>query len=385
MSTLARRDGQRTRLSSACASACVFAWACAVGPDYVRPEPPADVRYTWGRTEGVSASRDVSGQTIRSSNDLAADWWRLLRCPELDGLVAEAIVNNPNLRQAEATLHRAQHSLKAGYGVFLPEVDANAGFTRRRFTPAVIGLPQPPSTFNLFTLSSTVTYSLDIWGGNRRALEALKAEVEAQRHAVIGAFVVLSGNVVNTVVATAAYREEARIVSQLILIQLEQVRIAEAQVVAGTRAYADVLGLRGQLAALRGRMPPLLRSAEQSSHLLATLLGRTPAERPPPDIELADLRLPSDIPMSLPARLVRQRPDILVAEARLRAANAQIGVATAALLPNLTLSGDVGVNNPSAAELFTSRSLFWSVGAGLTQPVFRAGTLWYERKAAIDA
>ena len=91
------------------------------------------------------------------------------------------------------------------------------------------------------------------------------------------------------------------------------------------------------------------------------------------------------MPLSLPARLVRQRPDILAAEAQLHAATAQIGVATAAMLPNLTLSGNVGTNDSSVADLFSAASLFWSVAGAVAQPLLHGGTLWYQRKQALDS
>lgn len=356
-------------------AALVACAGCAVGPDFKRPPLPGDARFT------------VEGPPPRAvwTNGMAADWWRLLRCAKLDALVADAQAKNPSIESAQATLRKSQDALRAGYGLFVPQADAALGASRQQATPQRLGMSGPPTVFNLFTLSATVSYALDIWGGQRRTLEGLRAQVEAQRYQLLGAYLVLAGNVANAVIAQAAYDEEARATRDLVAAEEEQVRIAEAQAQAGTTGYASVLGLRSQIALTRATLPPLEQKRDQARHLLAALLGRTPGAYAPPSIALADLALPDEIPLSLPSQLVRQRPDILVAEAQLHAANAQIGVATAALLPNVTLSGGVGAANTSLGDLFSSGSLFWSIAGSLTQPLLRGGTLWYQRAEAIDA
>jgi NodT family efflux transporter outer membrane factor (OMF) lipoprotein len=146
-----------------------------------------------------------------------------------------------------------------------------------------------------------------------------------------------------------------------------------------------VLSLESQVSSTRATLPPLEEKIDQAEHLIAALSGRFPAEWAPPPIALESFALPREIPVSLPSQLARQRPDILVAEAALHSSTAQIGVATAAMLPNLTLSGTYGANNSSTSALFSNDSVFWNLAAGLTQPVFRGGALWYERSAAMNA
>jgi NodT family efflux transporter outer membrane factor (OMF) lipoprotein len=191
--------------------------------------------------------------------------------------------------------------------------------------------------------------------------------------------------VVNTVIAVAAYREQIAVTRELIALESEQVHLGHAQAQAGTVAYANVLSLESQLALTQATLPPLEQKIDQAQHLLATLAGHTPASFVAPAIALADLSLPAEIPLSLPSELVRQRPDILVAEAQLHSSTALIGVATAALLPNLTIGGGVGANNTQVSDLFSPASLFWNAIGGIVQPLFHGGALRYQRKQAIDA
>lgn len=353
---------------------------CAVGPNFKRPEAPADRRFT---AEPVPAS--TGGQRFTDGDRLAADWWRLFRSARLDALVAEARAHNPGLASAEATLRKSENALRAGYGIFSPQVDASLAASRQQATPARFGIQSPPTVFNLFTLSATVSYALDLWGGQRRTVESLRAQAEAQRDQLLGAQLVLSGNLVNTVIAAAAYRAEIDTTRSLIALEEDQVRLTRAQAQAGTIPYTNLLALESQLALTRATLPPLEQKLDQSQHLLAALVGRTPAAFSGSTLALDELTLPEEVPLSLPSQLVRQRPDVLMAEAQLHSATAQIGVATAAMLPNLTLSGGVGANNTSLDELFSPSSLFWSVLGGLTQPLFHGGTLYYQRKEAIDA
>jgi len=362
----------------------LLAASCAVGPNFVRPEPPKVTRYTVAPTPAATAAVG-SAQRFADSNKLAADWWRLFGCRELDGIVADALANNPTLEAAEAALRRSQDVLRAGYGVFLPAADLNGGVGRQRYSPARVGSSLPPSVFNLFTLSGTVSYALDVWGGQRRTVEGLRAQLEAQRYTLVGATLILSGNVVNTVIAAAAYRAEIDATKEIIVLEEDQMRVGEAQAEAGTIPYANVLSLESQVSSTRATLPPLEEKIDQAEHLIAALSGRFPAEWAPPPIALESFALPREIPVSLPSQLARQRPDILVAEAALHSSTAQIGVATAAMLPNLTLSGTYGANNSSTSALFSNDSVFWNLAAGLTQPVFRGGALWYERSAAMNA
>ncbi len=360
--------------------------SCTVGPDFVRPEAPKIERYTSGAQPGATVSADGQVQSFKPTTEVVADWWRLFDSSRLDAVIKEAVANNANLQAAQSSLRQSQDNLRAGYGIFYPQVDAGFDATRQKLSQARFGGSSANSTiFNLFTLSATVSYALDVFGGERRAVEALQAQVDFQRYTVEGTYLTLIGNVVNTIIARAAYREEIQATGQIIDLLKEQVAIAEAQAEAGTVPFSNVLSLRSQLAATEATLPPLRQKLNQADHLLATLVGHAPAEWASPQIDMADLTLPADLPLSLPSQLVRQRPDILAVEAQLHSASADIGVATAALFPSFTLNGSYGVQNTSFDNLFKSTSTIWSLGGNIAVPLFHGGTLWYKRRAAVEA
>ena len=378
---------KRRPTGALCVALPLLVAGCAVGPDFVRPQPPAVDRYTYEAGPKETVAADGRTQAFEPGAQVAADWWRLFKSPRLDGVVAEGIASNPTLQAAQASLRRSQDSLRAGYGVFFPQADGGFGATRQRYTPIRIGdEAASASIFNLFTLSATVTYALDVFGGQRRAVEGLRADADAQRYTTLATYLTLSGNIVNAVIAWAAYRAQIQATEDLIVAEREQLQLTQAQAEAGTVPYVNVLSLQSQLAATVATLPPLRQKLSQTDHLLATLVGRAPAEWTVPVVDLTDLTLPPDLPLSVPSELVRQRPDILTAEAQLHSSSAAIGVATAALFPSFVLTATGGLNNTSTTDLFKlGPSGFWTLGANVTSPLFHGGTLWFQRKAAIAA
>jgi NodT family efflux transporter outer membrane factor (OMF) lipoprotein len=374
----------RTKFGAALAGLCLTA-GCAVGPNFNRPDAAPVAKYTHSSDPTATVAVDGTAQRFHMGESVTADWWRLFQSAQLDGIVTDAIAHNPGLDAAQASLRASQDNLRSGYGIFFPAVDADVGATRERYTPANIGEKLPVTVFNLFTLSTTVSYALDIFGGQRRLVEGLRAEVDVAHADERAVYLALEANIVNTVIAKAAYRAEVNATLQLIELQKEQVALGEVQAQAGTVPYSTVLSLRSQLASYEATIPQLEQKFTQSAHLLAALTGHVPAEWSAPEVNLSDLTLPSDLPVSLPSALVRQRPDILEAEAVAHAASANIGVATAALLPNFTVTGGLEAATNSTQQLFPANGRAWSVGAGATAPLFEGGTLWYKRKAAMDS
>ncbi len=362
----------------------VLLTGCAVGPDFVRPEPPPVGRYTHGAAPTATLEADGRAQRFHLGGKIAADWWRLFKSTPLNAVVREAVSGNLGLQAAQANLRQSQAILQAGDGVFYPQIDAGFSPSRQQFSPAKFGSSSSSSIFNLFTFSTTVSYALDVFGGERRAVESLQAQKDLQHNTELAAYLTLTGNIINAVIAGAAYRAEVEATEQLIGVLRKQIEITENQVKAGTVPFLNVVSLRSQLALMEATLPPLRQRLSQSEHLQANLAGRTPAEWNPPDLGLVDLTLPADIPVSLPSELVRQRPDILSAEAQLRSDSAKIGVATAAMFPSISLSGTYGYNNQSLANLFMSSGNFWSMAANFAQPLFHGGTLWFGRKAAME-
>jgi len=358
---------------------------CAVGPDFVRPKPPTVDRYTGGAQPTETIMADGQTQRFEQGAKVAADWWRLLNSSKFDDVIKDAITNNPNLEAAQASLRQSQENLRAGYGIFYPQLDAGFDATRQKFSSARFGGSSASSIFNLYTIAATVNYALDVFGGERRAVESLKAGVDFQRYIVIGTYLTLTGNIVNTIIARAAYDAEIKATEEIVGLEKEQLSITEVQAQAGVVPYVNVLSLQSQMAATEATLPPLLQRLSQTGHLLATLAGHLPAEWTPPQIDLKDITLPVDLPISLPSELVRQRPDILAAEAQLNSASADIGVATAALFPSFNLGGTYGMNSNQIEDLFKNTSSFWSLGANIAAPLFHGGTLSAKRRAAIEA
>jgi len=330
---------------------------------------------------------DGLAQRFTPGASLPSDWWRLFGSASLDAVVWQAITNNPTLQATEASLRQSQDNLRAGYGVFYPQMEANVSGTRQRVSAAQSGSQTSSHIFTLATASGTVNYALDVFGGSRRTVESLRAQADYQRYESQAACVTLTANVVNTCIARAAYAAEIRATEQLIALETEQLQLAEVQVQAGTAAYASVLSLRTLVAANQGLLAPLRQNVSQTEHLLATLEGVNPSQVVLPDIDLAGLSLPANLPVSLPSELVRQRPDILAAEAQMHAASAKIGVATAAMFPSFNISGTYGTAGSSfgnLSALAAATGQFWSIGPSATIPVFQGTSLWYGRKAAMD-
>jgi NodT family efflux transporter outer membrane factor (OMF) lipoprotein len=362
----------------------VLMCGCAAGPNFVRPSAPAVTHYGYHEDPSVTQAAQGTAQRFAPGTMPVANWWQLFNSGKLNAIVDDALARNPGLEAARASLRQSQDGLRSGYGSFFPQVDADASATRQRYPPIKLGQHAPSSVFNLFTLSASVSYALDVFGGERRLIESLKGQVDLQRANEQATRLMLASNIVNTVIARAAYESEIEATQQLIDLQREQVGLAEIQSQAGVVPYSTVLSLQSQLASYQATIPLLQQKLSQSDDLLATLAGYLPAEWNAPEIGLADLTLPSDLPVSLPSELVRQRPDILMAEATSHAASASIGVATAAMLPSFNLSGGYGVNGLTTGTLMAASGRAWNLGANATAPVFQGGTLWFKRKAAID-
>jgi NodT family efflux transporter outer membrane factor (OMF) lipoprotein len=356
-----------------------------VGPNFVRPAPPDTDRYTHELQSEATIAADDQVQHFTSSNTLIADWWKLFQSTELDAVVNKAIANNPTLQASEASLASSQDNMRAGYGVFFPQIQAGVGASRQRTSSGQQGSQTSGKIFNLVTLSSTISYAIDVFGGARRSVESLRAQADYQRYENVAAYLMLSANVVNTSIARAAYYEEICTTKQLIKVEKEQLRLTQAQVKAGTSPYANVLTIESLIAANQALLAPLEQNLSQSEHLLATLEGEFPSKADLPDINLNKFSLPIDLPVSLPSDLVNQRPDILAAEAQMHVASAKIGVATALMFPSFSLNGTFGTSGTNFGNLTASSGKFWSIGPVATIPLFQGTTLWFGRKAAIDA
>jgi len=358
---------------------------CAVGPNFVRPAPPDTDRYTRELQSEATVSANGQAQHFKPSDTLIADWWKLFESAELNATVNKAIANNPTLQASEASLASSQDNMRAGYGVFFPQIQAGVGASRQRSSSLQQGSQTSGRIFNLVTLSSTISYAIDVFGGARRSVESLRAQADYQRYENVAAYLILSSNVVNTSIARAAYYEEICTTKQLIKLEKQQLRLTQAQVRAGTSPYVNVLSIESLIAANQALLAPLEQNLSQAEHLLATLEGEFPSKADLLEINLNKFSLPIDLPVSLPSDLVNQRPDILAAEAQMHVASAKIGVATALMFPSFSLNGTFGTSGTNFGNLTASSGKFWSIGPVATIPLFQGTTLWFGRKAAIDA
>ena len=372
---------------------------CALGPDFEPPAPPVSQGYRPGSTaqqgsEAVPTRVDPAstqadaGSVARASaaQALAADWWRVFGVPALDELVKLAVHDNPSLQAAQAALQRSQDTLRAGYGVFFPQLGLSLGASRNQSAPLLQGSAQPGSVFSVVTASASVAYTLDVFGLQRRTVEGLQAQADEQQEEARAAWLSLTANVVNTAIARAAYAAQIDAVRQMVEVVEAQQRVIEAQVQAGTTTATALLALQSTRDALDASEQALRQRRAQAQHLLATLLGQETGEARLPEFALESLAQPQDLPLSLPSALVQQRPDIRAAQAQLHEASAAIGVATAAMLPGITLGASTGAAGGGIGDLANGNAEnFWSVGPTVSIPVFEGGAQWYARAAAIDA
>jgi NodT family efflux transporter outer membrane factor (OMF) lipoprotein len=362
---------------------------CALGPDFHRPDaPPGDSVLKQDQTADALEA-DGRAQHFDRQADLPANWWVRFESKDLDALVAQALARSPGIKAAQATLRESENNLRAGYGVFFPQIGASMEAARQvslTNLPAPIGHGLTPiGPYNLGTYGANVSYVPDLFGGQRRAVEALGALVDVQQYNLRATYLSLTSNVVNTEIARAGYQAQRDATQAIVGMLEDQVHLAQTQFDAGTGTYSAVLSLKTQQATNVAAVAALDQRIEQSEHLLAQLCGQAPAEFAAPPIGLETIALPAQLPDSLPSTVARHRPDVLAAEAALHQASAQIGVATADLFPSLSLGGTAGASNTAISQVLRTGTKFWSTQASLAGSLFSGGSQWYTRKAAIDA
>ena len=372
------------------AAACLAMCGCTVGPDFHVPAAPEATGYMATALPAETVATPVAGgaaQRFVAGADIPAQWWEMFHSPELDHLIRQALKDNPTLAAAQATLLQARENLRARSGSeYYPRVDASLTGQRQQATGAAFGQPGAGAfVFSLFNASVGVSYTLDVFGGGRRELEGLRSQVDYQSFQLEGAYLTLASNIVTAAVKEASLRSQLKATREIIALQERQLKLVERQFQLGGAARTDILAQQAQLAQSRTALPPLEKDLAQTRNLLAVYTGRLPSEAALPEFDLEKLNLPGELPLSLPSSLVRQRPDIRASEELLHAAGAQVGVATANLYPQITLNGSVGSQATRVQDLFSPGTFIWSLGAGLTQPLFHGGELTAKRRAAIAA
>jgi NodT family efflux transporter outer membrane factor (OMF) lipoprotein len=359
---------------------------CAVGPDFKRPEAPAvDGYMREPLLENIAAAGVVGGeeQKFVRDGDIPAQWWALFRSPPLNALIEKALKNNPSVQAAQASLRQAQELMYAQRGSYYPTVQASLASGRQRASATVSPpLNSADTLFNLHTAQVTVGYVPDVFGGLRRQVESLQAQANAQRFLLEAAYLTLTSNVVAAAVQEAGLRLQIAATKQIVEFNTKSLELLRRQFAAGFVAGLEVAAQEAALAQAQQALPPLQRQLEQTRNLLSALAGRFPAEGSEETFELAALRLPDELPVSLPSKLVEQRPDVRAAEEQLHAASAEIGVAVANMLPQFTISAAKGGTATAFSQMFADGNPFWSVTGSVAQTLFAGGTLLHRKRAA---
>jgi len=363
--------------------------SCAVGPDFAHPPAPEVSGYTPKPLPTQTAAADNAvgaAQHFTNGRDIPGDWWRLFGSRPLKSLVERALKNNPDLTAAQAALRVAQANTAAGQGAFFPSVDGSFSASRQKTgVGSTVGVAQESSTYNLFTSQVQVSYTPDVFGGIRRNVESLQAQADNQRFQLEATYLTLTANIVVAAVQEASLRGQIAVTYKLIKIATDLLHLLRDQLSFGAISEVDILAQEAALAQIEQTLPPLQRQLAQQRHLLSALTGALPSQEPPEKFELEALRLPRNLPVSLPSQLVEQRPDVRAAEQEMHYTSALIGVAVANRLPNISLTASYGVNALSVDQLFAPGSNTWSLAGAALTPIFHGGTLFEREVAAREA
>jgi NodT family efflux transporter outer membrane factor (OMF) lipoprotein len=384
---------------------------CAVGPNFHRPTAPADAAYAPTPLADSTAHSDIHGgeaQRFVNGRDLPFEWWELFQSPALNALIARALKNNPSVVAAQSALGQARELVYAQQGYYLPSVDSTYQFERHKISgnltndqaPGVQGdghnlLPPlqnangPPYTeplyYDFHTAEVSVGFVPDVFGSNRRQVESLAAQAEGQRFALEATYITLASNVAAAAIQEASLRAQLEATKQIIALNTRSLEVLRQQFRLGQAMRLDVAAQEAALAQAKATLPPLEKQFEQTRDLIRALVGNMPNEDVAETFTLDALRLPQEVPLSLPGKIIEQRPDVRAAEAQLHAVNAQVGVAVAAMLPQFSITGSVGGNADELPWLFRTGGTFWNLVGNVTQPVFHGGTLLHQKRAAEQA
>jgi NodT family efflux transporter outer membrane factor (OMF) lipoprotein len=382
----------KTALTGACAAA-VSGWlaGCAVGPNFKAPEAPRTAGFVpAGQMPATTTAAALPGgqaQRFVDGMDIPGQWWTLFQSAQLNALIERGLKNSPTLQAAQAALRQANEIAAAQRGSYYPSVSGTLESQRQKASGAAFGVPGFPSSYyyNVQTASVNVSYTLDAFGGTRRQVEALQAQAEYQQFALEASYLTLTANIVTAAVNEASLRAQISATDDIARSQQKQLDIAQRRFAAGAAPRADVLQQQATLQATLAALPPLRGQLAQQRNQLAAYVGDLPADYAGAEFNLNSLSMPQDLPVSLPSKLVEQRPDVREYSALLHQATAQIGVATANMLPQITLSGSYGQTASTWAHIFSPSSNVYSLLGSLTQPIFKGGQLMHQRRAAVAA
>jgi multidrug efflux system outer membrane protein len=338
--------------------------ACTVGPDYERPAASLPDGFALGeKTE---------------EPNLAADWWKLFEDPLLDELVASAQANNADLRFAAARVLEAEGVLREAGASLFPDVAAGYSYGRNRVSTETSPANIPPLTRSAHQILFSTNYEIDFWGRLRRIQESARASLLSTRYARDVVALSLAGTTAQGYFALRSLDVQVKVLDQTIRTRSEALELARARLEGGLASELDVYQAQTALSDALVQRRDTARQRALIERQLGQLTGRLDLELPPGDV--FKLPVPPVPPAGLPSALIERRPDIRGAEQSLVASNALIGAARAALFPTISLTAGLGAQSTDFSDLLSSGAKIWSIGYGLTLPIFDAG----RRSARVD-
>jgi len=376
--TLGRHGLGRSAAAAALVWPIMLLSACQVGPDFHAPGPPSAAAGF-----GALPSQIAPDQRLTAGGDVPARWWEAYGSPELNALMDQAIKASPDIESAQAALRSAHELYLAQRGAALPTVDAGYNATRQKLSSIISPtLNDTANPFTLHTAQLNVGYTPDVFGGVRRQTESALAQADAQRFQAEATYLTLTANVAAAAIQQASLIAQIKDAENLAAADRKTLDLLRRALQAGEIAAGDVAAQEVIVAQAEQSLPPLQKQLSQQNDLLAFLTGRTPSEAQLPALDMARFALPADLPVSLPADLVRHRPDVKAAEANLHAASANVGVAIAARLPTFPLTANVGTQATDLGGLFSGPNIFWTVTGAVAAPIYQGGQLKHKQKSA---
>ncbi|HLY96041.1 MAG: efflux transporter outer membrane subunit [Sideroxydans sp.] len=389
-------------------SLCLLAGlcGCAAGPDFKRPDAPAATAYAApAATQQTEAAQALHGEAQKfvPGRDIPFEWWTLFQSPQIDALIKRAFKTNPDIGAAQAALRQAQEYTAAQQGFFYPTVSASYSPSRNKLAGNMGGnspgqqgngtviqtYTNPagpkyngPAYYNFHIAQLTVGYVPDVFGTNRRLVEAAQAQVEMQRLQLEAAYITLASHVVAAAIQEASLRAQIEAQLKIVSLNRQALEIARNQLQLGYVSEMEVTQQEMTAALAQQALVPTQLQLEQTRNLLRVLAGNTPDQDIEETFTLEALHLPQELPLSLPSKLVEQRPDVRMAEAQLHYASAQYGVSIANTLPQFAISGAIGGMASTPAWMFRNGGGFFDLTANVAQTIFDGGTLRAKSRAA---
>lgn len=370
----------------ACVTAllAVLAGCAATGPDYQRPAQTLPAHFAVATaaeaagTRGASpdeAANEGTGSNVAGLDRVPSGWWRLYGDPALDRLVDATLTRNTDLRFAVAQVDEAEAVLREARALLAPLVDLAAGSTRAGGS-RLASPPVPAGTSVLARnqrIAVSTSFELDFWGRLRRAAEAVDAQLLASQFGRDVVALSLAGASVQAWFALRSLDAQIAVTLESLRVREEGLVLARARARGGMVSDLDVNQAEGARADAAVQLNELQRQRATVERLLGTLSGQLDLRVPAGDLQaMPSVPLP---PPGLPSSLLNRRPDIRQAEAGLQAANARIGVARAAMMPSISLTGLFGAQSAALSDLLSSGGRIWSIGVGLSLPIFDSGRL----------